>query len=141
MTVRKCANKHITYMFVYTDRCYDVMIYIFFSSIFKRPVCCHLFVVGGIEYLSYPDSYPGWSFYTPVRATQVRQVEGSRSDKVAAQSNLSFNSPYFLSLFLLFLCFSRPYVTFLRCLDEKPLSLTVISPFSVLYSSVYIYLR
>jgi len=31
---------------------------------------------GGIVYLSDPDSYVGWSFYTPVRVTQVRQVEG-----------------------------------------------------------------
>jgi len=30
----------------------------------------------GIVYLSDPDSYGGWSFYTPGRATQVRQVEG-----------------------------------------------------------------
>jgi len=31
---------------------------------------------GGIEYLSDPDSYVGWSFYTPIRASQARQVEG-----------------------------------------------------------------
>jgi len=31
---------------------------------------------GGIVYLNDPHSYAGWSFYTPVRATQVRQVEG-----------------------------------------------------------------
>jgi len=31
---------------------------------------------GGIEYLNDPDSYAGWSFCTPVRATQARQVEG-----------------------------------------------------------------
>jgi len=31
---------------------------------------------GGIVYLNDPDSYAGWSFYTPVRATQARQVEG-----------------------------------------------------------------
>jgi len=30
---------------------------------------------GGIEYLSNPGSYAGWSFYTPVRASQARQVE------------------------------------------------------------------
>jgi len=28
------------------------------------------------EYLNDPDSYAGWTFYTPVRATQTRQVEG-----------------------------------------------------------------
>jgi len=31
---------------------------------------------GGIVYLNDPDSYGGWSFYTPVRAIQARQVEG-----------------------------------------------------------------
>jgi len=31
---------------------------------------------GGIAYLNDPDSYAGWSFYAPVRATQARQVEG-----------------------------------------------------------------
>jgi len=31
---------------------------------------------GGIAYLNDPDSYAGWSFYTPVRTTQARQVEG-----------------------------------------------------------------
>jgi len=29
----------------------------------------------GIAYLNDPDSYTGWSFYTPVRVTQARQVE------------------------------------------------------------------
>jgi len=70
--------------------------------------------------------------YTPGRAIQVRQVERQRSDKVAAQSFLSLYFPIFLpftfllfySLFLLFLCFSRPYIILLRCLDVKPLSLT-----------------
>jgi len=33
-------------------------------------------VLGGIAYLNDPDSYAGWIFYTPVRATQARQVEG-----------------------------------------------------------------
>jgi len=31
---------------------------------------------GGIGYLNDPDSYADWSFYTPGRASQVRQVEG-----------------------------------------------------------------
>jgi len=31
---------------------------------------------GGIVYFNDPDSYAAWSFYTPVRATQTRQVEG-----------------------------------------------------------------
>jgi len=32
--------------------------------------------VVGVVYLSDPDSYAGCSFYTPDRASQVRQVEG-----------------------------------------------------------------
>jgi len=31
---------------------------------------------GRIEYLNDPGSYAGWNFYTPVRATQAKQVEG-----------------------------------------------------------------
>jgi len=31
---------------------------------------------GGIAYLNDPDSYADWSFYTPGRASQVKQVEG-----------------------------------------------------------------
>jgi len=34
-----------------------------------------LLLYGGIAYLCDPDSYAGWSFYTPVGATQARQVE------------------------------------------------------------------
>jgi len=34
---------------------------------------------GGIEYLNDPDSYGGRGFYTPVRATQAKQVEGQKS--------------------------------------------------------------
>jgi len=30
----------------------------------------------GIAYLNDPNSYAGWSVYTPGRASQVRQVEG-----------------------------------------------------------------
>jgi len=31
---------------------------------------------GGIAYLIDPDRFAGWSFYTPDRASQARQVEG-----------------------------------------------------------------
>jgi len=31
---------------------------------------------GGIGCLNDPERYAGWSFYTPVGATQARQVEG-----------------------------------------------------------------
>jgi len=34
------------------------------------------FSLWGIACLNDPDSYAGWSFYTPGRASQVRQVEG-----------------------------------------------------------------
>jgi len=33
-------------------------------------------VVVGVLYLNDPDSYAGWSFYTPGRAFQVKQIEG-----------------------------------------------------------------
>jgi len=42
----------------------------------KFPRMLSPFRGGGIVYLNDPDSYAGWSFYTPVKATQVRQVEG-----------------------------------------------------------------
>jgi len=47
---------------------------IFLFNIFPR-LLSH-FRGGGIAYLNDPDSYAGWSFYTPGRASQVRQVEG-----------------------------------------------------------------
>jgi len=31
---------------------------------------------GGIAYLNDPDSFAGWRFYTPVRASQARHGEG-----------------------------------------------------------------
>jgi len=43
---------------------------------FSSPRVLSPFRGGGIAYLSDPDSYAGWSFYTPVRDTQARQVEG-----------------------------------------------------------------
>jgi len=41
----------------------------------NTPCAVSLFVVG-IAYLIDPDSYASWSFYTPLRASQARQVEG-----------------------------------------------------------------
>jgi len=41
---------------------------------------------GGIAYLNDPDSYAGWSFYTPVRASQARQVDGQTSSSTASIS-------------------------------------------------------
>jgi len=46
------------------------------SSFVYTPRVLSPFRGGGIAYLIDPDSYAGWSFYTPVRATQARQVEG-----------------------------------------------------------------
>jgi len=40
------------------------------------PPCAVTFSWWAIAYLTDPDSYAGWSCYTPVRATQARQVEG-----------------------------------------------------------------
>jgi len=42
-------------------------------------VYSHLFMAEAvIAYLIDPDSYAGWSFYTPGWASQIRQVEGYR---------------------------------------------------------------
>jgi len=40
------------------------------------PLCAVTFSWWGIAYLIDPDSYAGWIFDTPVKATQARQVEG-----------------------------------------------------------------
>jgi len=70
---------------------------------------------GGIAYLNDPDSYAGWSLYTPGRAAQARQVEGQRSEKVAAQLLfLYFSISYYSAIISPFPCFTRPYVTYLR---------------------------
>jgi len=64
---------------------------------------------GGIESLIDPDSYAGWSFYTPGRAYQVRQVEGS------FHSSYSHSFFYLPTLYFSTLCFSHSYITCLRC--------------------------
>jgi len=69
---------------------------------YTKSACCHLFVVVGIGHLRDPNSYDGWSFYTPGRATQATQVEGSRSDKVAAQVLFSLYFPFLLPFTFLF---------------------------------------
>jgi len=43
---------------------------------FSLPRVLSPFRGGGIGCLNDRDSYAGWSFYTPVRATQANQVEG-----------------------------------------------------------------
>jgi len=45
-------------------------------ALIKSPPPCAVTFPWGIVYLNNPDSYAGWSFHTPVRATQTRQVEG-----------------------------------------------------------------
>jgi len=60
---------------------------------------------GGIAYLNDAVSYADWSFHTPGRASQVRTVEGQRSDKVAAQLLfllLCYFSPLYFPIILLF---------------------------------------
>jgi len=42
----------------------------------QQPPCAVAFPWWGIAYLSDQDSYAIWSFYTPVRASQVRQFKG-----------------------------------------------------------------
>jgi len=61
------------YIYIYND--------FYVSNCILKAVFCHIqppppAARGGIEYLIDLDSYAGWSFYTPVRASQVRQVEG-----------------------------------------------------------------
>jgi len=52
------------------------MFYLYYKLHFHTPRVLTPFRGGGIEYLNDPESYAGWSFHTPVRATQPRQVEG-----------------------------------------------------------------
>jgi len=95
------------------------------SHLYISPLVLSPFRGGGIVYLSDPDSYAGWSFYTPGR---VRQ-----SSSTVSSFSLLFSLLYFpiLLLFLFFPCFTRLFITFLRCSDVKPLSLTLyVSTFS-----------
>jgi len=52
------------------------MLYLYHFSQYWTPRVLSPFRGGGIAYLNDPDSYAGWSFSTPVRATKARQVEG-----------------------------------------------------------------
>jgi len=83
-------------------------------------VCCHLFVVGGLR-------------------TSVTRIAMKDRRQTKYQHSLFPLLPYYPSLlFLLFPCFTRPYITFLRCSDVKLLSLTH-SPIPVLFSSIHVY--
>jgi len=46
------------------------------SSNIDTPHVLSPFRGGGIKYLNDPDTYAGWSLYTPVRAIQAREIEG-----------------------------------------------------------------
>jgi len=76
-------------MQVITDIIFLVVLYIYIFKFNNHLICIRHRVLsppsprvlspfrgGGIAYLNDPDSYAGWSFCTPVRATQARQVEG-----------------------------------------------------------------
>jgi len=60
-----CFTASYTYLYIF----FTTLLY--YSSRVPSP-----FRGGGIVYLNDPDSYARWSLYTPVRATQARQVEG-----------------------------------------------------------------
>jgi len=69
--MNECQLSRLAYKFVTAEQ----------FEIYREFQCTYPSVLspfrgGGIAYLSDPDSYAGWSFYTPVRATQSRQVEG-----------------------------------------------------------------
>jgi len=116
--VFKDLDKSYAKIHVYNKK---IILYITWSKEYA-PTCCHLFV-GGVRDCVLMLA----GVYTPDRATQARQVWWIEV-KVTAQSVLSL---YFFPLYLpilliilLFPCVTRPYITFLRCSDVKPLSLT-----------------
>jgi len=63
---------HSLTTYVYLHDCALVRIFVCFGI----PCVLSPFWWWGIECLNDPNSYAGWSFYTPVRAIQARQVEG-----------------------------------------------------------------
>jgi len=64
-----------TYIYMY-DKCDHENLFDCYKYSRYPPRVLSPFRGGWIAHLSDPDSYAGWSFYTLVRATQVRQVEG-----------------------------------------------------------------
>jgi len=74
--------KKISFLSVFLDSemvVYSNQIICLMCIFFKLPTPCRMlspFRGGRIEYLNDLDSYADWSFYTPVSASQVRQVEG-----------------------------------------------------------------
>jgi len=52
-------------------KCHGYAKYLHEESLLQK-----LYFVWGIVYLNDPDSYAGWSFYTPGWTSQARQVEG-----------------------------------------------------------------
>jgi len=85
-------------------------------------------------YLNDPDSYAGWSFILLLGPPKPDRLKDRGQTKYQHSLFFLFTFLFFSPLlsyysansFLLFLCFSRPYITFLRCLDVKPLSLTLV---------------
>jgi len=65
---KSCAHSVIRVLFVRVQFSLNVT-----HALPRRAVA---FSWWGIVYLNDPDSYAGWSFYTPGRASQARQVEG-----------------------------------------------------------------
>jgi len=76
--VNICANLKcwFIYALLYRVKVYKFIYQVTSRSIDAPPRALSPFRGGGIAYLSDPDRYAGLSFYTPVRATQARQVEG-----------------------------------------------------------------
>jgi len=67
--------KYIIYLVMYIWKCINVLLNIR-EKTQKKPRVLSPFRGGEIAYLNDPDNYAGWSFYTPVKATKARQVEG-----------------------------------------------------------------
>jgi len=95
------------------------------------PLCYHLFVVGGLRTSMTRIALLAGVFILllgPLKADRLKD-RGQQNSSTAVVSLyfpifLPLCFPIILQLLLLFLCFSRPYITFLRCSDVKPLSLT-----------------
>jgi len=60
-------------VFLFEQPCFDTVRGLL--SYHECPPWAVTFSWWGIAYLNDPDSYAGWSFHTPVRATQAREVE------------------------------------------------------------------
>jgi len=96
----------------------------FTHSLFPLPRVLSPFRGGGIVYLNDLDSYAGWSFIFligPPKPDRLKDRGQTKSSTLFFPIFSSLLSCYSTLLFLLFPCFTRPYITFLPCLDVKPL--------------------